>query len=68
MKLVALKYLKFSGKEFRRGDVFETENTYGRILINRRVASLYSEPPQEKPKRSYNRRDMTAEEPSKNFE
>lgn len=64
MKLVALKYQKFDGKELRRGDVFEAGNTYGRILIHRRLANLYSEPTREKPKRTYARRDMTAEEPS----
>ncbi len=61
MKLVATKRQRFSGKELRAGDEFETTNSYGRILIKRKMARLVVEAAQEKPKR-YNRRDLVAED------
>jgi|KBSSwiStaDraftv2_1062776.scaffolds.fasta_scaffold13160_6 hypothetical protein len=62
MKLIATKRQRFSGKELKAGDAFETTNSYGRILIKRKMAKLVVEEiQQEKPKR-YNRRDLVAED------
>lgn len=61
MKLVALLNHRFSGRDIKRGEVFEAGSTYTKILVKRRLATVYVE---DKPKRSYNRRDMVAEESS----
>lgn len=59
MKLVALKNFRYDAKNIRRGEIFEATNTYGRILVARKSASVHKE---EKPKRAYHRRDMEAEQ------
>jgi hypothetical protein len=71
MELVALKKIAYNGKKYEPGETFNTSRKDGRVFIAIgkamfpvTVIHVLEEPPaveEEKSKRTYKRRDMTAE-------